>query len=58
MKGRRLNLKTRTDNAAALAMLAKLASSTLALNVLGAELAIEVVAPGVEEVSLSPPRAL
>ena len=33
MKGRRLRLKTRTDNAAALALLGRLASATLALNV-------------------------
>ena len=50
MKGRRLHLKTRTDNAAALALQGKLASSTPALNFFGAELAIELEVLGVEEV--------
>ena len=49
MKGRRLRLGTRTDNAAALSLQGKLASSTTALNFLGAELAIELEMLGIEE---------
>ena len=49
MKGRRLRLGTRTDNAAALSLQGKLASSTTALNFLGAELAIELEILGIEE---------
>ena len=48
MKGRRLHLQTRTDNAAALALQGKLASSTPALIFLGAELAIELEVLGEE----------